>query len=131
MAWNVFDAIVNGAKGGAKTSKAKKEAARRNGASSGSGRPRESTLAEFIMRRRLTKAEHEAVREGYVNLSLAEKDIFIKMFELPLPQKVKDTGSYYLNPATKDGVRPTKLNKRRRYILNKVRFVARFHMRSR
>lgn len=126
MTWNVIEANLYAPEGGRSRSKAKAEAARKNGAKG--GRERQSTLAEFIMRRHLTKAEHNAVREGFLNLTPTEKDIFRKMFGLEQLKKGKYVPEPWFNPATPDGVRPTNLSKRRRYILNKVRFVARFHI---
>lgn len=123
MGWNVIEANQHAPAGGAARTPAKKAAARKNGQKG--GRPRNSTLAEFIMRRNLTGAQHRAVFEGFVQLTLHEKDIFRRFFGLPLAGKRKADAAPMFDPYTKDGIRARKPTKRMRYILTKVRLVAR------
>jgi hypothetical protein len=128
MRWNLFEAYKHAPVGGAVRGGKKAAAARKNGLKG--GRRRNSTLAEFIMRRTLTATEHKAVFEGFVQLTLHEKDIFRRFFDLPLAGKRKADAAPLFDPTTKDGIRAKKPTKRMRYILTKVRFVARHRIAS-
>lgn len=132
MKWNSFDAIVQGAVGGAKTSDAKRRAAKQNGKRG--GRPRQTTLAEHILRRKLTREEHQLVAEGFLRLSLSEQESFRKFFDLERMQttlvgrrgKQKLKVAPYFKAHTTDGIRPSRASKRMQVILRKFRLTARY-----
>ena len=91
-----------GKKGGEARTPAKRKAARRNGAKG--GRPRKSTLAEHILRRKLTRDQHQVVAEAFHRLTRDERDMFRKFYELPLAEKRKKALEPYFDPATLDKV---------------------------
>lgn len=117
-------AIARGSKGGSSTSPAKRRAARKNGElctrSSENGRPRTLTLAESILRRKLSKEQHGQVREAYARLTIREQRIFKKFFRLDL------AWLHYPSMDTKAFVPHRKPNERMQHILRKFRLVARY-----
>lgn len=75
---NFIDRSIGGSKGGSRTSPAKQAASRRNGALGADhgikgGRPRNRTLAEFLLRRRLTAGNYSKVEKAYREIFLAER----------------------------------------------------------
>lgn len=124
---NPFEAHDAGIKGGKSRTARKRRAARKNGRSG--GRERQSTLAEFILRRKLTPEQHKVVAEGFFRLTYSERNAFRKFFTLNPGVKIKKDGiEPYFDPATKDGVRPTKPTPQMRHILRKFRLIARWRL---
>jgi hypothetical protein len=88
MALSFFDRSFGGTKGGKSTSPAKVAAAKRNGRNNKAGRPLEvkvRTLGEYILRQRLTRAQHDQIDEAWIKLDSrggihSERFIFKKLF---------------------------------------------------
>jgi hypothetical protein len=128
---NMVDLSKRGRKGGLvggrSKSPAKARTARKNG--SEGGRERKSTLAEHILRRKLTPKEHEVIREGFLRLTKKEREHFREFFGLPLGEMRKNSVEPYFDPTTvNEGVRPSKSDPRMRHILRKFRLVARWRL---
>ncbi|MGH9638045.1 MAG: hypothetical protein ACRD72_24675, partial [Candidatus Angelobacter sp.] len=66
--------------GGHSKSKAKVQAARKNGDHPKAGRERTRTLGESLLRMKLTGAEHEVIREAFFKLAKDEQVLFKKFY---------------------------------------------------
>jgi hypothetical protein len=128
MPFNEFDSIELGRKGGQARTPAKRKAARLNGRlSKDGGRPRTTTLAEFILRKKLNAAQHRTAVEGYFQLTPSERYSFKRFFRLDVGQKnLAVELPFTLN--RKDGVRPTNSGPHMQHILAKFRLVARYRL---
>jgi hypothetical protein len=116
-----------GLKGGCSKSKAKVRAARKNGSSLDAGRKRTRSLGESLLRRKLTGAEHEQIREAFFQLTLAEQESFKRFFFGP----EKFWPKHYLEFNTMNVKRGTaRPNVKMQYILRKFRLMARWRLRS-
>jgi hypothetical protein len=115
-----------GKKGGEARTPAKQKAARRNGAKG--GRPRKSTLAEHILRRKLTRDQHQVIAEAFHRLTRTERDAFRKFYGLPPGEMRKKAMEPYFDPMTTDGIRANKPNIRMRHILKKFRLMAHYRL---
>jgi hypothetical protein len=111
--------------GGRSKSKAKVQAARKNGSSIDAGRKRTRTLGEMLLRRKLDAKQHDVIREGFVQLTLKEQESFQKFFFGPKECWPK----HYLELSTMDVKRGTAHpDTRMRHILRKFRLVARWQL---
>jgi hypothetical protein len=66
--------------GGLSKSAAKVKAARKNGNHQDAGRKRTRTLGETLLRRKLSNAEHELIREAFFQLQPDEQTVFKKFY---------------------------------------------------
>ena len=111
--------------GGLSKSAAKVKAARKNGNHQDAGRKRTRTLGETLLRRKLTSAEHELIREAFFQLHPDEQIVFKKFFFGPKefwPHQYFDLNTTTLRRGTQHP------NARMRHILRKFRLVARWRL---
>ena len=131
MALNDFDRALGGLKGGKSTSPAKKKAAQRNGRKG--GRPigtKKRTLGEYLMRRKLTAAQHDDIGEGFLQLGNKEgrssqQETFKRIFGIGKWSRI---GSKFDFLTTNEYTQPKRLTKEQRFVLSKFRLVARHRL---
>lgn len=110
--------VLPGTKGGSSKSAAKAKASRANGVHG--GRPRNRTLGETILRRKLTDSQGKAIDEAYMQLTATEKELFRNHYTLPKNPHL-DTDKF--TPQTR------KLNQTMQHVLRKFRLIARHELR--
>jgi hypothetical protein len=104
------------ASAGRSTSTAKKRAARQNGKKG--GRPHTRTLGEFLLRQKLNKDQHNAIREAVFRLTSREQKWFKDYFGLP---------KYYPELGTTDfTLHRQKPGAEMQHIITKFRLMARY-----
>lgn len=138
MLLSFFERSAGGYKGGRSKSPAKVAAARKNIANCKQGRPLEvkvRTLGEYILRQRLTRAQHDDIQLAWVKLDSrggihSERFIFKKMFGWN--EYGDRTPQENYNPlSTKRYSQPRrKLTDAQQLVLKQVRTVARHYLKK-